>query len=110
MGFGEQGWAYIINGEGTIYALSDPAVVMEQASVFDPTSRFINAGRAIQEALSESDNSVVVAYALEDGQTRLVGLAPVPSKGWRIAIGAMESDKLYHINRLRTFLLRFLPR
>jgi len=104
LGFGEQGWAYIINGEGTIYAYPDPAVVMEQASVFDPTSRFINAGRAIQEALSESDNSVVVAYALEDGQTRLVGLAPVPSKGWRIAIGAMESDKLYHINRLRTFL------
>jgi len=105
LGFGDNGWAYIINEEGTIYAYPDPEVVLDQVSVFDPSSPYINAGRAIQEASAAGDDIIVAAYELDDGQTRLVGLAPVPSTGWRIAIGAMEAEELVHINQLRTFLL-----
>ena len=46
----------------------------------------------------------VVRYTLEDGAARIVGLAPVPSTGWTIAVCAMEADVLANMNRLRILL------
>mgnify|MGYP000967467783 FL=1 len=105
LGFGENGWAYIINREGTLYAYPEPELVLSGENIFDPSSPLINAGKAIQEAGIAQDGIAVVSYELSDGDTRIVGLAPVPSTGWTIGIGAMERDELYHINQLRTFLI-----
>ena len=105
LGFGEHGWAYIINGEGTLYAYPDPELVLNEENVFDPSSQLFNAGRAIREADFAQDDTVVISYALADGETRIVGLAHVLSTGWTIGIGAMEQDQLSNINELRTFLI-----
>ena len=36
----------------------------------------------------------VIRYTLDDGAARIVGLAPVPSTGWTISVGAMEGRRL----------------
>jgi len=105
LGFGENGWAYIFNSAGTLYAYPDRQMVLVEANLFDPASSLINAGKAIQEAKVNEDGIAVVRYELDDGMARIVGLAPITSKGWTIAVGAMEADELVNINQLRTFLI-----
>ncbi|MCK9526624.1 MAG: methyl-accepting chemotaxis protein [Limnochordia bacterium] len=105
MGFGANGWAYIINGAGTLYAYPDRQMVLDEVNLFDPSSSLNKAGTAIQEARSTDDDVLVVSYQLDDKETRLVGLAQIPSTGWTIAVGAMERDQLEQINQLRVFLI-----
>lgn len=102
LGFGAQGWAYIIGSDGTFYAYPDRQVVLHQENIFDQSSRFITAGRAIL-SFGLGQNGVI-RYKLDDGATRIVGLAPVPSTGWTIGVGAMEDDILGNVNKLRIFL------
>ncbi|HKM43753.1 MAG TPA: methyl-accepting chemotaxis protein, partial [Limnochordia bacterium] len=105
LGFGENGWAYIINSTGNLYAYPDRQMVLDEANVFDSQSPLINVGRAIQDTNASGDEVVVVRYTLDDGEVRLVGLAPILSKGWTIGVGAMERGELAHIDQLRTYLI-----
>ncbi|NLA58463.1 MAG: methyl-accepting chemotaxis protein [Firmicutes bacterium] len=102
LGFGERGYAYIIGADGTLYAYPNRQLVLQQVSIFDDSGVFANAGRAIR-AFGLGKNGVV-RYTLEDGVARIVGLAPVPSTGWTIGVGAMEADVLANMNRLRILL------
>jgi methyl-accepting chemotaxis protein len=104
LGFGANGWAYIINQAGTLYAYPERDKVLQEANLFDPQSPLYNAGKAIQDSGAVRGETAVIGYALEDGETRIVGLAPIESKGWTIGIGAMERDELAHIEELRVFL------
>lgn len=103
LGFGASGWAYLIGSDGTFYAYPDRQIVLDEESVFDPRSQFIGAGQAIREI--GLGNLGVVRYALDDGETRIVGLAPIASTGWTIAVGAMERTQLKNVDQLRTFLI-----
>ena len=105
LGFGEHGWAYIMNGAGTLYGYPDRQMVLDEANLFDPASPLINAGLAIEASGAQRGEGAVVQYTLEDGVSRIVGLAPIPSRGWTIAVGAMEEDELVNIHQLRTFLI-----
>ncbi|HHV94360.1 MAG TPA: methyl-accepting chemotaxis protein [Firmicutes bacterium] len=100
--FGERGYAYIIGADGTLYAYPNRQLILQQVSIFDDSGVFANAGRAIR-AFGLGKNGVV-RYTLEDGAARIVGLAPVPSTGWTIAVCAMEADVLANMNRLRILL------
>ncbi|NLY52153.1 MAG: methyl-accepting chemotaxis protein [Firmicutes bacterium] len=103
LGFGAKGYAYIIGADGTLYAYPNRQLVMNQVTIFTDTGPFVNAGRAIR-AFGLGRNGVV-RYTLDDGAARIVGLAPVPSTGWTIAVGAMEADVLANMVRLRNFLV-----
>ena len=43
----------------------------------------------------------VVRYRLEDGAERVVGIAPIASTGWTIAVGALEQAVLKNVYTLR---------
>lgn len=103
LGFGSNGWAYIIGSNGTLFAYPERQVVLNQENIFNESGQFITAGRAIQAfGLGKSG---VIRYRLNDGASRIVGLAPVDSTGWTIGVGAMETDVLGNVNQLRIFLI-----
>ncbi|NLA59149.1 MAG: methyl-accepting chemotaxis protein [Firmicutes bacterium] len=101
LGFGDNGWAYVLGADGTLYAYPDRQLVLDQVNIFGENSIFANVGRAIR-AFGLGKNGVV-RYSLDDGVGRIVGLAPVPSTGWTIGVGAMEDDVLSNVNRLTSF-------
>ena len=104
LGFGDHGWAYIIGRDGVFYAYPDRELVMEQVNVFSDIG-YMNAGRAIDEL--GLGNHGVVRYALDDGATRIVGLAPTPTTGWIVGVGAMQDDLLTNVDELRVLLIGF---
>lgn len=105
LGFGANGWAFIMNSAGTLYAYPDREMVLEEVNVFEASSVLAPVGAAMRETGSSGNDTVFLSYALDDGEVRMVGMAPVATTGWTIAVGAMERDQLSNINQLRTFLV-----
>ncbi len=101
LGFGESGWAYVFGQDGTLFAHPDRELVFAQVSIFDPSTPLYAAGQAVQAAAG----SGVIRYHLDDGDERIVGIAPVPSSTWTIAVGAMRDEVLAGVNQLRSVLI-----
>lgn len=103
LGFGDRGWAYIFNREGTIMAHPDSELVLNGVNVFDQSGPLA----AVGEALAGSDLSDhrVIRYQTSDGARRIDALVPIAMTGWTLAVGAMESDVLGNVESLRSFML-----
>jgi methyl-accepting chemotaxis protein len=100
LGYGDNGWAYIFDQDGTIYAHPNRDYVLDQANIF--SGDLINVGQAVREL--GVGNTGTVGFELE-GTARISGLAPVSSTGWIVGVGAFESDGLKNVYQLRNFLL-----
>lgn len=100
LGYGDNGWAYIFDQDGTIYAHPNRDYILDQANIF--SGDLINAGQAVREL--GVGNTGTVGFELE-GTARISGLAPVSSTGWIVGVGAFESDGLKNVYQLRNFLL-----
>lgn len=100
LGFGETGWALVVNSDGTIFAHPNRDYVLERRNMFTDTGNLAEAGEAVR-ALGVG-NTGVVRYNL-DGAQRLIAYTPVPSTTWMIGVGAMEKDVLADVFALRNF-------
>lgn len=102
LGYGDNGWALILNSAGTLFAHPTREYVMNQRNLFTDTGNLAEAGAAIR-ALGVG-NTGVARYNL-DGTRRVIGFAPVPSTGWMIGVGAMEAEVLEDVYALRSFFV-----
>lgn len=100
LGFGERGWAIILNSDGTLFAHPNRQYVLDQRNLFTDQANLAEAGAAIKEL--GVGNTGVVRYNL-DGTRRIVGFAPAKSTGWMIGVGAMEADVMGDVRDLRIF-------
>ena len=100
LGYGDNGWAYIFDQEGTVYAHPNRDYVLDQANIY--SGNLVNVGQAVREL--GVGNTGTVSFELE-GTAHMSGLAPISSTGWILGVGALESDELEGAYQLRTFLI-----
>ena len=101
LGFGERGWAVVLDSDGTLFAHPNREYVMDRRNFFTDDTDLAEAGAAIK-ALGVG-NTGVVRYSV-DGTRNMVGFAPALSTDWMIGVGALEEDVLGDVYALRTFL------
>lgn len=102
MGFGENGYAFILGKDGTLYTHESKDLVMEQRNIMSD----IETGgdmKAVGSALKELGlgNKGIAVYEFL-GEKRYMGVEPIPSTGWILAIGTYESEVLGRLNNLKT--------
>lgn len=102
LGFGEQGWAQIFHNDGTIFAHPEKDWVLNQRNLFANDCELADVGQAIQRL--GVGNTGIINYEL-DGTKRINAIAPIPTTGWNIGIGVVESDVLENINNFRNTLV-----
>lgn len=102
LGFGANGWAYIIKSDGTVYAHPNREHVMNQVNLFTETDELGGVGQAILGL--GVGNTGIIRYDF-DGEARITGLAPIKSTGWVVAVGALESDVLQGVRGFMFFLI-----
>jgi methyl-accepting chemotaxis protein len=105
MGFGENGYAYVMGVDGTLYAHPDKENVINQRNVLgdiEINGDFKNWGLALEEL--GIGNKGTVHYEML-GFERYMGVAPMPSTGWIVGIGAYEEDVLGGLNKLRSIIM-----
>ncbi|MDG5816353.1 methyl-accepting chemotaxis protein [Chitinispirillales bacterium ANBcel5] len=105
LGYGENGYAYIIDGSGALIAHEDRDFVMEQRN-------FLEEGKANREYenLSAMFQRMVRGETGFDeypflGSDRFFGYAPIPGTGWSIAIGAHRADVFHQLSVARNMII-----
>ncbi len=104
MGFGENGYAFIFEEDGTIIGHANEEFVMEQRNLLadiETDGDMKNAGLALKEL--GIGNQGVVNYEFQ-GSVRYMGIAPIANTGKHIAVGAFETDVLGGLKKLRVLL------
>jgi len=104
MGFGENGYAYIMGIDGTIYAHPDRENVLNQRNVLgdiETNGEFKNWGLALEKL--GVGNQGVINYEFLNTK-RYIGISPMANTGWMVGVGAQESDVLSGLNKLRNII------
>ena len=105
MGYGEEGYAYVVNGKGMIVAHPDRTFVMEQTNLIEKGKEdpaFASVGRLIEKALSVKTG--VDAYQFE-GRNMVASYSPIPGTPWMLVTVANESEVLGGVKRMTMTLL-----
>jgi len=105
MGFGEKGYAYMINGNGTIIAHPNRDYVMEQFNPIEDAksdSSLTELAQNLQNVLKERRG--VDEYTFNN-QDLYNGYAPVEGTDWSLIIVANKGEVLAGVNLLRYVLL-----
>lgn len=105
MGYGQNGYAYLVGQDGRIMGHKDKTHILNQRSIFDD----IESGGEYKElglAFKELGivNKGIVKYKLL-GSNRYMGVAPMKSTGWMLGVGAFEKDVLAKLNSLKLILV-----
>ncbi|WP_129723349.1 methyl-accepting chemotaxis protein [Xylanivirga thermophila] len=105
MGVGENGYAYIIGTDGTIYAHPNRENVINRRNVLEDIEtdgEFKNWGLALKDI--GIGKKGVANYELM-GSKRYIGVVPIESTGWMIGVGTDEKDALSELSKLKNNIL-----
>ncbi|NLT96476.1 MAG: methyl-accepting chemotaxis protein [Clostridia bacterium] len=105
MGYGRNGYAYIIGANGTMFSHPKLDYILEQRNVL---TEIENNGELKSWALAVQQiglgNSGVSKYELNGSQIYM-GLEVFPSTGWSLGVVAMEEELLDQLNSLNKVML-----
>ena len=101
MGFGENGYAYIMNPEGRLFAHPNIDNVVNQVNVLKDKGDFEDWGLALEKLGVGSEGSI--DYKFKDSQ-RYMGITTL-NNGWILGVGAYETDILAEAKTLKMIIL-----
>ncbi|MDF1617507.1 methyl-accepting chemotaxis protein [Petrocella sp. FN5] len=105
LGFGDNGYAFIVGTDSTMYAHPNREYVTEQSNAFNDieTDGALKAfGLAFQEL--GVGNSGLANYELS-GTRRITAMSPIPKTNWTLGIGNYEEDFLSGTVELRNIIV-----
>ncbi|NMA03308.1 MAG: methyl-accepting chemotaxis protein, partial [Clostridiales bacterium] len=105
LGFGENGYAYVLGADGTFYVHHDSDYVINQVNALEigeHNKEFEDLRRALEKI--GFGNAGVINYDFL-GSKRYMGVAPMSNTGWLLCIGAHESDALSGLNRTKSTII-----
>lgn len=100
LGFGDNGYSYVLNKEGTFLAHKDRNYVFEGKNIFD--EEFKSIGLAFEDL--GMDKEGIIKYDLL-GENRIMGIKQIPGSEWILAVGAYESDALKGLDRIKYIII-----
>lgn len=100
LGYGENGWGYIMHQDGRLYAYPDRSYVLQGGHMLQD-EEFEVVAEALNE-LGVGNEGVISVYLA--GTHHYTGLAKVPSTGWIVSVGANKAEALVNIDRFKSFL------
>ncbi len=94
MGYGDNGFAYILGQDGTLYAHTNQDYVIDQRNIFsdiEDNGDLKSLGLAVNK-LDQKDSGIL-EYSLM-GQDLYAALVPMEDTNWRLVVGA-DQDEIY---------------
>ena len=101
MGFGDMGYAYIINGQGTVIAHPDRSRVLNQFNPIKEAEGDSQLKSVAEEFTKMIDNKKGVSNYIFEGNEIYTGYAPIEGTDWIVAITANENEVLSSLTSLR---------
>ncbi|WP_158080449.1 methyl-accepting chemotaxis protein [Alkalithermobacter paradoxus] len=105
MGFGENGYAYLVDNSGTIISNPNRDMVLNQVNLIDKGNEdnsFKEIGKVVEKALKEKEG--ISRYSFE-GDRFYIGYSSVDGTDWTIIVTALENEVLSSIPTLARNIL-----
>jgi methyl-accepting chemotaxis protein len=106
--YGETGYSYIINGEGSLIAHPESDFVLERRNFIaesEENGQYADIA-AMMQSMTEGETGL--ANYRFDGDRLIFGYAPVQRTDWSIAVGANQREVYAEIRALQLQMLLFL--
>lgn len=107
--FGETGYGYMINGEGTIVGHQDDTLVTKQFNVVETAktdTSYVPFANLFTDHIAKKEAGSGDYYY--DGQNRIVGFAPIADTSWIMVVGMEEKEVLSEVSAIRITLIMFI--
>ena len=104
-GYGEHGYAFVVNETGALIASPDRQDVLDQLNptqVTDNNHVYASLGDSIKEILQGKRK--VVSYQLRE-ESRLAGFANIPNTRWTLIVTAQHQEVFAPLQNLRALLI-----
>jgi len=104
MGFGERGYAFIVNSKGQVVAHENRDLVFDQVDfrkLAETDPQYIELARVVDKMVAGEHG--VAEYSLE-GENRFIGYHPIGDTGWSLAVGSFENEVLANARNLRNII------
>jgi methyl-accepting chemotaxis protein len=105
IGYGENGYSYIINKEGTIIGHPDTDLVFKQYNVLDEVKddkSFSSTAEAVKEMLAKKEGTATYIY---NENKQYAGYSAVEGTDWKFVLVAAEDEILSAIPQLQKSIL-----
>ncbi len=105
IGFGENGYSYIIGKDGTMYAHENEKYVLNKQNAFkdiETDGELKNLGLAMQKMDMTSSDTITYEFL---GNARYIGMSPIPNTDWLIGVGSFESEVLQSVKEMKTQII-----
>lgn len=102
LGFGKQGFAFALSGDGSIIAARDPKRVMDQYNPLKEGEPKVQAG--FQQLLNQKEGVQSLNFSLEESEF-LVGYTPIPDTNWILGITANKGEVFERLKFLQGLLI-----
>jgi methyl-accepting chemotaxis protein len=99
--FGKEGYAYMVNDEGTVIAHNKLDLVMNQYNPIEEAKKdqAVAALAELHKRMTTGERGVGDYYF--QGINRYMGFAPVEGTGWAVAVAAPENEVLARVSNLK---------
>ena len=101
MGFGQNGYAYIMSTDGTLFAHPNIDFVKNKVNILTDEGEFSDWGKSLEKL--GVGNTGDISYKL-DNSIRHMGITTMDN-GWVVGVGAHEADILGGLNKLKIIVL-----
>jgi len=105
IGYGERGYSFIINDEGTTIGHRDEELVLDEVNIIEQAEENpeLKELAGVKESMSRGEEGV--DHYVYEGEPRYMGYHPVGNTGWSVAVGSYEEEVLSGIATLRNWSL-----
>lgn len=101
IGFGEKGYAYMIDGEGTVISHRDRDLIVDQRNFIEEAKsneEYVDLAKLLQNTIQGTSN--VGGYHFR-GNDIYMGTSPIKNTNWHIAVGSYKDEVLEGLGLLR---------
>ncbi len=103
--YGESGYAFVVNEQGTMIANRDRELVQNQFNYIDAAktdTQFASLAESITTMVEQEEGISQFTY---DGVPQYLGFSTLENTGWTIGVGVPETEVLAPLQRLQIFMV-----
>lgn len=101
LGFGQGGFAFVVNDKGIIIADRDRAKVLDQYNTLEMGN---TESIATFNELLKQRQGIVTLNSEQDNQDYIIGFTPIENTGWTLAVTAQDKEVFQRLNALQWIL------
>lgn len=101
LGFGQGGFAFVVNDKGIIIADRDRAKVLDQYNTLEMGNA---ESIATFNELLKQRQGIVTLNSEQDNQDYIIGFTPIENTGWTLAVTAQDKEVFQRLNALQWIL------